>query len=776
MEITGANYLIKLLNQQEMKKLYITFLLSVIVIKLLYPQGNTESYVRAEKYLYFNIQKLVKNLEVRPNWVDKQNFLWFEKQTEKGYKFMLVRCKSGRVQDAFDHQKIADLLTKELKKDIKPDSLPFREFKYGDKLSSIEFKLNDTINVNINLSNYFLNKIKNENRKLNKNESLSPDGKWMVFIRNYNLFAKSIPDGEEFALSIDGIDKNDYASPISWYKIVDESKGDIYDPEIDIVWSPDSKKFIAAKIDRRSKGKLFLFQSTPDSGYRAKIWSYERSLPGEMNTANIEYFVFNPGEKSVVKVNLDPFAECLNWNNPEWLDNKTAYFRKFTRGYKAYDFYFIDTETGKCSNPIHEVAKTMIEYQMVDAKVTTKGDKIIWLSERDGWGHLYLINGITGQVINQITKGEYVVHSIQAMDEKNKTIWFIAGGKEFERDPYYKHLYKVNFNGSDLKLLTPEDADHSVWISPDNHFFVDNFSRADQKPKAVLRSMLDGKLIADIQESDISKLLATGWKYPKPFKVKGRDGITDIFGLLFYPTNFDATKKYPVIDATYTGPQAVRTAKSFIRAYRNDDVPIAELGFIVMTIDGFGTAFRSKAFHDVSYMNLGDIGAADHIGGLRQLARLYPYLDTTRVGIYGHSAGGYDAAHALFTHPEFYKVGVSTAGNHDNMMSKEWWDEQYMGMPGKHYLEQSNLSLAKNLQGKLLIVTGDMDNNVNPANTLRLAGELIKANKDFDMIIFPNKDHGSLYYDLYLIRKRWDYFVKYLLGVEPPKEFEIKKN
>ncbi|MDF1546476.1 MAG: prolyl oligopeptidase family serine peptidase, partial [Bacteroidales bacterium] len=604
---------------------------------------------------------------------------------------------------------------------------------------------------------------------------LSPDGRWKVSVKNYNLYLKSTADSNEIQLTSDGIEKYEYATPVSWYKIVDESVGDSYDPEIEINWSPDSKKFTTYKLDRRKEGRLYLYQALPDSGYKAKIWSYERTLPGEETATTKEHFIFNVEKNSMVKMDIQPYADFLSWEAPKWVNNgQKLFFRKFTRGYKAYDLYSVDIQTGKVKQLIHDSSKTMIEYQMVEAEYIDHGEKVIWRSERDGWAHLYLHDANTGILINQITKGEYVVRYIAAVDDDTKTIWFVAGGKETGRDPYYQHLYKINFDGSNLQLLTPENAEHEISVSPDKQYFVDNLSRADLKPKAVLRRLDDGKLIANLQEADISKLIATGWKYPKPFSVKGRDGKTDIYGLLFYPSNFDENKKYPVIDGTYSGPQAVRTAKSFSRALKNADVPLAELGFIVMTIDGFGTAWRSKAFHDYSYENLGDIGAIDHIGGLKQLAEKNPYLDTTRVGIYGHSAGGYDAAHALLIHPEFYKVGVSSSGNHDIRMSKAWWPEQYMGMPGTHYSEQSNLTLAKNLQGHLLLATGDMDNNVNPANTLRLAAELVKANKDFELVIIPNKDHGGVYYHPYFMRKRWDFFVKYLMGVEPPK-YEIKQ-
>jgi len=333
-------------------------------------------------------------------------------------------------------------------------------------------------------------------------------------------------------------------------------------------------------------------------------------------------------------------------------------------------------------------------------------------------------------------------------------------------------LYRVNLEGKGLSLLTPEKAHHQIFISPKGKYLVDNISRVDLPTITVLRRTRDGKKLLTLARADVTKLKEMGWQFPEPFKVKARDNKTDIYGVIFRPSRFDPSRHYPVIDGTYTGPQAVRTPKSFIRGLRNSDQPLAELGFIVVTIDGLGSARRSRAFHDVSYKNLGDIGAADHIKAIKELAGRYPYMDIQKVGIYGHSAGGYDAAHALLTHPEFYKVAVSSAGNHDHRMAKIWWPELYMGPMGDHYNKQSNLSLVKNLKGKLLLVHGDMDNNVNPASTLRLAAELVKANKDFDLLIIPNRRH-NLSDHPYFIRKRWDYFVTHLLGKTPPPQYKI---
>ncbi len=747
-----------------------TFCYLIVVPLLSKGQGTFEDYQRAEKFLHFNADKLVRNLNVRPYWIDETSDFWYRTEPDSGKEqFLIWNAEKNTVFPAFDHKKLALSIAGQTETKVKPDSLPFNWFEFKNKREKICFWI-DTIRYSCDLKTYKIEK--EEKGKNQKNVSVSPDKKWKVFVHNYNLYLTPAEGGDTVKLTTEGVKKHEFATPLSWYAIVDESVGEKYDPEIDITWSPDSKRFVTYQYDRRKVEKLYLLQSLPKEGMRAKIWSYERPLPGEPAHTKA-YYIFDVEKQDKVKADLAPQAGiCEQWS-PTWLnDGKELYFVHIKRGYRQIDLFKADPATGKVKNIISEKAKTMIEYQMAFHEMVNKGEQIIWASERDGWNHLYLYNGQTGEMINQITNGEYVVREIKHVDEKGKQIWFIAGGKEQGRDPYYQHLYKINVDGSGLTLLTPENADHHISVSPDGKYFTDTYSRADLKPVSVIRRMKDGKQVREIQQADISKLLAEGWKYPEPFRVKARDGKTDIYGLIFYPSNFDAFKKYPVIDATYTGPHAVRTPKSFARCYRNADQPLAELGFIVITIDGMGTAMRSKAFHDVSYRNLGDIGAPDHIAGIKQLAEKYPFMDTTRVGIYGHSAGGYDAAHALLTHGDFYKVAVSSAGNHDHGMAKAWWPEQYMGLPGEHYNAQSNLTLAKNMEGKLLLVTGDMDNNVNPASTYRFAAELVQHNKDVDLVIIPNHDHG-LYDNKYFIRKRWDYFVEYLMGVKPPKSYKI---
>ena len=735
-----------------------------------FAQGMLKHYQKAEQFLPKNVEKLVKNVSVSPHWDKDADNFWFKRETANGYEYMYFNHEKKTVSRAFDHQKMVDAIAGLLGERQNPDSLMIKGLKVL-KGGNLTFTVGDTP-LKVNLAFYDISK-EEKKEKLLKNQSKSPDGKWIVSVKAHNLYLKNVETGNEVALTTNGFEKFEYATPVSWYKLKELGVKDKYDPSIYVNWSADSKKFACFRLDRRDVGNLYLYQSLPDSGMRAKVWSYERALPGE-EAIKTRYLVFDVNSRQRVRVKVPPFADFTSSIFPQWIGEKSKelYFARFQRGYKKIDVFRVDANSGNAKTLFTDESPTMIEYQNIHCKWLKDGSKFFWTSERDGWCHIYAIDGNTGEIIKQVTKGEYVVHSIVKIDEGNKLIYFIAGGKEKGRDPYYRHLYSVDFEGKRVKLLSPENADHTISMSPNGNYFTDTYSTINSTPKHVVRNAKNGREIATLARCNITQLLEAGYKMPQPFKVKARDGETDIYGAIFYPSHFDASKKYPVIDGTYSGPQAVRTPKNFGKAFKASDVSIAELGFIVVTIDGLGTAKRSKAFHDFSYENLGDIGAEDHIFGLRQLAEKHPYLDLDRVGIYGHSAGGYDAAHALLAHPDFYKVAVSSAGNHDHGMAKAWWPEQYMGMPGKHYKEQSNLSLAKNLKGKLLLVHGDMDNNVNPASSLRLAAELINENKDFELLQIPNRGH-SLAGHPYFIRKRWDWFVEHLMGKTPPVNYKI---
>jgi dipeptidyl aminopeptidase/acylaminoacyl peptidase len=451
-----------------------------------------------------------------------------------------------------------------------------------------------------------------------------------------------------------------------------------------------------------------------------------------------------------------------------WLEDGQRFYTVVAdRGYTQRQVRVVDAATGAVHVAVDERGDPFVDTSRGFMLRFLKSGEALWADERDGWMHLYLHDGATGQLKRQITKGEWVVRAIARVDEAARAVFFSAGGKEPGRDPYLQHLYRVSLDGTGLRLLTPEDAEHQVSFSPTGAFFVDTYSRADLPAVSVLRRAADGSVVMELERADVSRLVASGWKQPEPFQAVARDGKTDIYGIVWRPSTFDPGKRYPVVEQIYTGPQSFFVPKSF-SAWRNHAQTIAELGFIVVQVDGFGTAWRSRAFHATAWKNLGDQGLEDHIGALKQLAAKHAYIDLSRVGIYGHSAGGYDATHALLTHPEFYQVGVSSSGNHDHRLDKAWWNTQWMGWPvGPHYDAQSNVTLARNLEGKLLLAHGDMDDNVPISATLRLVDALIKAEKDFDLIVIPNGTHG-IGGNPYFIRRRWDFFVRHLLGVEPP--------
>jgi dipeptidyl aminopeptidase/acylaminoacyl peptidase len=410
--------------------------------------------------------------------------------------------------------------------------------------------------------------------------------------------------------------------------------------------------------------------------------------------------------------------------------------------------------------------------------VLPASNEVIWFSERDNWGQLYLYDLATGKLKQQITTGDGNVTQLLRVDEKTRTLYFQGVGKENGRDPYFRHFYKIGMNGKGLTLLTPEDADHDIALSPSGRYFIDTYSRPNVPQTIVLRDA-NGKLVTNLEKADISRLLATGWKPPVPITVKARDGKTDLYGLMYVPTSLDSTKKYPIINHIYPGPQTGSVGGRSFSPARGDAQALAELGFVVVEIDGMGTPWRSKAFHDFYYANMGDNTLPDQIAGMKELAARFKWIDIDRAGIYGHSGGGFATADAMFRYPDFFKVGISESGNHDNREYEDDWGERYQGLLARgpngstNYDDQANQNIARNLKGKLLLAHGTMDNNVPPYNTYLVVDALIKANKDFDLLMLPNQAHGYASESNYMTRRRWDYFVKNLLGAEPPKEYEL---
>lgn len=577
----------------------------------------------------------------------------------------------------------------------------------------------------------------------------SPDGKWIAYIRNYNVYIRESATGaEEYQLSFDG------------------SEGDYYSPFI--VWSPDSKKLATNKIRANKPHLVYLIESSPADQLQPKLHSRNYLKPGDALSQK-QPSVFIVETKKQLTVNLSLIAEQYNLSAPEWRkDSRAITFEYNQRGHQLYQVMELDALSGKVNTLIKETSKTFINYSGRNYRYdVADGKEIIWASERDGWNHLYLYDG-KGKLKNQITSGNWVMRKVIAIDEAKRQIIFEGSGRNAGQDPYFIHYYRVNFDGSGLKVLTTEDANHKAVFSTDYAFFTDTYSRIDLPPVTVLRNTADGKVIMTLEKGDIAPLLHTGWKLPEVFTAKGRDGQTDIWGMIIRPSNFDPAKKYPVIEYIYAGPQDSFVPKNFVTDSRGSLHELAELGFIVVQIDGMGTANRSKAFHDVCWKNLKDAGFPDRMIWIKEAAKKYSYMDISKVGIFGNSAGGQNSAAALLFHPEFYKVAVSSSGCHDNRMDKIWWNEQWMGYPiAKQYEESSNVTNAYKLQGKLLLILGELDENVDPSSTIQLINALVKANKNFDFLEIPGMGH-SLGGD-YGEHKRRDFFVKHLLGVDPPE-------
>ena len=508
-------------------------------------------------------------------------------------------------------------------------------------------------------------------------------------------------------------------------------------------------------------------RSSPADQLQPRLESRDYLKPGDTLPTRSPQIFFIDSHKQV-SADTSLIGNQYNLTRPEWRkDSKSFTIEYNQRGHQVYRVLEVDAMTGAVKTLVEERSPTFIDYSGKRYRYDmANGRELIWASERDGWNHLYLYDTRTGTVKSQITKGEWVVRNVVVVDENKRTIVFAASGKTPGQDPYFVQYYRINFDGTNLEALTTEDANHVATFSPDFQRFVDTYSRVDMPPVTVLRNASDGSVLVELEKADISEWQKAGWQTPDVFTAKGRDGKTDIWGIIVKPTNFDPAKKYPVIENIYAGPHGSFTPKSFMTTNRSMH-ELAELGFIVVQMDGMGTSNRSKAFHDVCWKNLKDAGFPDRILWMQAAAKKHPFMDLDRVGIYGTSAGGQSAAGAVLFHPEFYKVAVSSCGCHDNRMDKMWWNEQWMGYPiGPQYAECSNVTNAHKLQGNLLLMVGEVDDNVDPASTMQVADALIKANKNFDLVVLPGISHtaGGEYGE----RKRRDFFVKHLLGIDPP--------
>ena len=747
------------------------------------PCPTVDDYARAERFLPQNVIPSLYNVNIDPHWISCTSSFWYLSNGKEGQQFFLVNMTEETKETAFDHTLLSEALAGESGLPVDPAHLPFNTITFHNGTSYLDFTVfNRSWRYDQHTRQIRTLPVLSET---GQDMLVSPDGKKAVFLEGNNLHIRYLDFGYEYPLTTDGVTDYFYArvSDTTSSVISQQRSGEPVAPYA--VWSPDSMHIRTFQVDQRNVTPLYLLQDAPEDGtLRPKQYTYYYSMPGEP-VASYEPVVIHIKDQTVTRINYSPWPTTSMMDTDQFVlsswkpDSTVIYSLYVERGETKLRFLEEDPVSGKAREVLTESGPSYRESNLDYAGrpniyVYEKNGDFIWFSERAGWGHLYLYDH-QGRLKNQITSGEWVVRSLVSTDEKADWIYFTAGGREPGRDPYYRHLYRVHPDGSGLMLLTPEDADHEISFSPDGRYFVDSYSRVDVSPVTIVRDS-EGKMILELERADISYLNTLGWKPPERIRVKARDGVTDLFGLIIYPTTFDRSIMYPVVDSVYPGPQIIVTTKAFPSDYGyNSKIfwkcqALSELGFIVVNIDGLGTPFRSKSIHDVAYGNMGDAGGLiDHVGGITRLSRDRPFMDINRVGIYGHSGGGFMTAQALLTYPDFYSVGVASAGNHDNRLYGSYWGEKYEGMPdGDSYLEQVTALKASNLTGHLLLVTGDLDDNVHPSMTIQLADALINENKTFDMMILPNRNH-EFNYDPYFIKRLFDYLVIYLKGNHPPE-------
>lgn len=693
---------------------------------------TNEDYQRAVDMLSTNVSKYIDN-DIRPQWL-QDGRLWYKSSVDGKDIYKLFDPKDG------------SFITADSKSDL---------FKIA--------RINEV-----------------EGPKVSRDEVLSPDGKSILFIKDWNLWLRDVESGMEKALTKDGIKDFGYAT---------DNAGWTHSDRPIVSWSPDSKKIATFQQDQRHVKDMYLVKTTVGSPV-LEAWKYP--LPGDEDIIRIHRIIIDLADNGkIVKLRMNPDArrgtlcddiscdggfDDISWSN----DGEKLAFVSTSRDHKEAHLRIADTQTGEVDDIFEEIVETQYESGRgtVNWKYLSDSDEIIWYSQRSDWGHLYLYDAKKGKLKNAITKGDFVVYQMLYVDEAERVIYFTAAGKDKKVNPYFRFLYKVNFDGSNLTLLTPGIGNHNIKFSPDYTYFSDSYSQPDVPPVHEVRD-INGKLIAELERTDLSRLKATGWKPAIPYTVKSADDRWDLFGLMYTPTDLDKTKKYPVIVYIYPGPQGGSVGSWNFRAARNDNQALAELGFIVVQLEGSCNPGRSKSFHDACYGDMSSNTIPDQIAGLRQLKLRNPYMDLDNVGIWGHSGGGFATGSAMFKYPEFFKVGISESGNHDNRNYEDDWGERYNGLETinsegpTNYDAQANQVYAKDLLGKLLIIHGGMDDNVPPYNSYLVIDALMKANKDFDFILLPNARHGYGADRNYIMRRRWDYFIQHLMKATPPKEFKL---
>ena len=716
--------------------------LHILIISFLftfnfYAQENNEiitreDYERATQFLSPNTDSLVTRKSVSPSWIDDHSF-WYKVSTQPGEEYVLVDARNGKKTTSSNLEEL--LAEKNIKNTNSQDS--------------------------------------------SKSEMLSPDGRKVAFIKDWNLWMRNLETGEEKQLTQDGIKNYGYATDNAGWK---KSNKPV------LLWSPDSKKIATYKQDQRHVSDMYLV-TTNIGAPKLQQWKYP--LPEDEKAIQIERVIIDTENQEVIPLKIGPDPRrgtlCDNINcsgafdDNDWSeDSSRLYFVSTSRDHKSAKVRVADANTGEVRDIFEEKVDTQYESGrgQINWSYLDSSDEIIWYSERDDYGHLYLYDATSGKLKNQITKGEYVVTKVSYIDEKNRRVYFLANGKNKDENPYFSHLYVINLNGKNLKALSPENGNHSITWSKNHEYFIDNYS-TPTRPNIALLKKANGKTISKLEEANIDQLLEIGWQPPQEISVRSANDKWELFGFMFTPTNMEANKKYPVVNYIYPGPQGGSIRDWSFKASRRDHQALAELGFIVIVLEGTCNPGRTKSFHDACYGSLSENTLPDQISAIKQLANKHSYIDTSRVGVWGHSGGGSATVAAMFKYPEFYKVGIAESGNHDNRNYEDDWGERYIGLMGENpdstsaYIYDANAQYAENLEGKLMLAHGAMDDNVPPYHTYLVVDALIEANKDFDLLIFPQARHSFGDYFYYMMRQRWDYFVKHLKGATPPENFKI---
>lgn len=736
---------------------------------------GVEDYRHAEKFMGYATDSLVHRSAVHPSWLPDGRF-WYRNSIPEGSEFVVVDPAKGIRQAAFNHARLAKALSAAAGAQYDMFHLPISGLELSAENNSISIVVSGR-RFSCDVREYQCTKM-DAIPESNTSIAVSPDRKRLAFLRDNNIWVRDTSTGRETRLTTDGVTDYGYGTDNAGWRKSDRPV---------LLWSPDSKKIATFRHDSRGVGEMALVE-TKVGHPTVTTWKYP--LPGDDKIFMIERVVIDVESAKVIRFKMppDPHRSSLCddvvcggvWADVQWsADSSQVAFVSTSRDHKTAQLRVADAATGTVRDVLNERVNTYFESgnDVANWRFLPASNEVIWFSERDNWGQLYLCD-LSGQLKNSITTGTGNVTQLLRVDERNRLLYFLAVGKEQGRDPYFIHLYRIGFDGRGMLLLTPEDAAHDIRLSPSGSYFVDSYSKPNVPPVSVLRAA-DGKLVVTLEKADVSKLAATDWKPPTPITVKARDGVTDLYGLMFLPSNLDTKKKYPIINHIYPGPQTGSVGSREFSPSRGDAQSLAELGFVVVEIDGMGTPLRSKSFHDTGFGDMSDNTLADQVAGMRELSERYSWIDLQRVGIYGHSGGGYAAAAAMFRYPEFFKVGVAEAGNYDNRNYEDDWGEKWQGLlqstggASTNYDNQAIQNIAKNLTGHLLLAHGALDDNVPPYSTLLVVNELIRANKDFDLILLPDRGH-AFGDDSYMMRRRWDYFVRYLLGAEPPREYAFR--